>query len=146
MKLVLQLYHCQYLRGIPHEGPNPSFDPKSKFLWTHQDSKFLRNPQKLLRFQVLRFIDFNIQKRGHGISKFLFDEIEVSPNRNFHEDSVLYCLIHLHCMHPSTMDVLELKLPLWRWWTWRNTESVEDKMKEDNNKPDSLHCTRAPRT
>ena len=136
MKLVLQLYHCQYLRGIPHEGPNPSFEPKSKFLWTHQDSKFLRNPQKLLRFQVLHFINFNIQKQGDGISKFLFDEIEVSPNRYFHEDSILYCLIHLlqmHCMHPSTMDVLELKLPLWRWWTWRNTESVEDKKKEDNN-------------
>ena len=60
------------LRGIPHEGPNPSFEPKSKFLWNHQDSKFLRNSQKLLRFQVLRFTDFNIRKRGHGISKFLF--------------------------------------------------------------------------
>ena len=44
-----------YIRGIPHEGPNPSFEPKSKFLWNHRDSKFLRNSQKLLRFQVLPF-------------------------------------------------------------------------------------------
>ena len=76
------------LRGIPHERPNPSFVPKSKFLQTHQDSKLLRNSQKLLRFQVLRFIDFNIQKQGHGISKFLFYEIKVSQNQNIHQDSV----------------------------------------------------------
>ena len=76
------------LRGIPHEGPNPSFAPKSKFLQTHRDSKFLRNSQKLLRFQVLHFIDFNIRKRGHGISKFLFYEIEVSQNQNIHQDSI----------------------------------------------------------
>ena len=148
-KLVKSQHDYSLLRGIPHEGPNSSFEPKSKFLWTHRDSKFLRNSQKLLQFQVLCFIDFNIRKRGHGILKFLFDEIKVSPNRNFHQDSVLYSLIHLlpmNCMHPSTMDVLELKLPLWRWWMWRNTESVEDKKKEDNDEPDSLHCTRAPRT
>ena len=128
------------VRGIPHEGPNSSFEPKSKFLQTHGDSKFLWNSQKILWFQVLCFIDFNIQKWGHGISKFLFDEIEVSPNRNFHQDSILYSLIHLlpmHCMHPSMMNVPELKLPSRRWWMWRNTESVEDKKKKDNDEPDS---------
>ena len=78
------------LRGIPHEGRNPSFEPKSKFLWNHRDSKFLRNSQKILRFQVLHFTDFKIRKQGHGISKFLFDEIEVSPNQNIQQDSVCY--------------------------------------------------------
>ena len=75
-------------RGIPHEGPNPSFEPKSKFLWNHPDSKFLRNSQKILRFQVLRFTDFKIWKQGQGNSKFLFDEIEVSHNQNIQQDSV----------------------------------------------------------
>ena len=78
------------IRGIPHEGRNPSFEPKSKFLWNHRDSKFLRNSQKILRFQVLHFTDFKIRKWGHGISKFLFDEIEVSPNQNIQQDSVCY--------------------------------------------------------
>ena len=118
---------------------------KLKFLQTGIFTKIPSYTSSFICFQCTACI----RKRGHGISKFLFDEIEVSPNSNFHQDSVLYILIHLlpmHCMHPSTMDVPELKLPSWRWWTWRNTESVEDKKKEDNDEPDSLHCTRAPRT
>ena len=84
MNFEIEPLYGMGLRGIPHKGPNPSFEPKSKFLQTHRDSKFLPNSQKLLRFQVLRFIDFNVWKRGHGISKFLFDQIKVSPDRNFH--------------------------------------------------------------
>ena len=44
-----------------------------------------------LQFQVLHFQLLNIQKRRQGILKFLCDEIEVSPNRNLHQDSIL-CL------------------------------------------------------
>ena len=89
IKHLMYMQLCAF-RGIPHEGRNSSFEPKSKFLWNHQDSKFLRNSQKILRFQVLHFTDFKIRKWGHGISKFLFDEIEVSPNQNIQQDSVCY--------------------------------------------------------
>ena len=105
------------IRGIPHEDPNPSFEPKSKFLRNHRHSKFLRNSQQLLPFQVVRFLDFNIPKWGHGISIFLFYEIKISPNQNFHQDSILYmrlmaslmCLQRITCIK-YTMNVPELKL------------------------------------